>query len=332
MESKVSHYGNMASPGNGNSAMNRNDGTTLSLNNIDLKLLRVFKCVVEAGGMTAASHELNIGLAAISKQVSDLEIRLGMTLCSRGREGFELTEYGVNVYQATLELFVSLNTFRERVHSSRNEVLGDIAISVVDNTISDTQSPVTKAVQQLHQNAPKVNIRLQTSQLEDIERGISEGRFHCGIGPVYEKKEAFEYFLLYHETSKIYCSSSHPLFNKEAENNVSIDTIKQQKMINHMYVSHRDTSGILPVHDTKIQAVQVESVAMLILTGHFIGYLPEHYAQSYIDRGLLQALSNEKLVAETPFYLMLKKGKKINPVINLFMQALAINEAAVASL
>lgn len=103
-------------------------------------------------------------------------------------------------------------------------------------------------------------------------------------------------------------------------------------MINHMYVSHRDSSSLLPVHDTKIQAVQVESVAMLILTGHFIGYLPEHYAQSYIDRGLLQELSNEKLVAKTPFYLMLKKGKKINPIINLFMQALSISESAVASL
>ncbi|MEN3752569.1 hypothetical protein ABC733_07220 [Mangrovibacter sp. SLW1] len=99
------------------------------------------------------------------------------------------------------------------------------------------------------------------------------------------KKEAFEYFLLYHEISKIYCSSKHPLFNGKTHSDVTIDTVKQQKMVNHMYVSHRDTSGLLPVHNTKIQAVQVESVAMLILTGHFIGYLPEHYAQSYINQG-----------------------------------------------
>jgi hypothetical protein len=31
------------------------------------------------------------------------------------------------------------------------------------------------------------------------------------------------------------------------------------------------------VQESGVQAVQVESVAMLILTGHFIGYLPEHY-------------------------------------------------------
>jgi hypothetical protein len=39
----------------------------------------------------------------------------------------------------------------------------------------------TSAVQQLHQKAPKVQIRLQTAQLDDIERGISEGRFRSSL-------------------------------------------------------------------------------------------------------------------------------------------------------
>ncbi len=60
----------------------------LALSGLDFKLLKVFKAVVEAGGFSAAQNELNVGLAAISKQISDLEIRIGMRLCTRGREGF----------------------------------------------------------------------------------------------------------------------------------------------------------------------------------------------------------------------------------------------------
>jgi DNA-binding transcriptional LysR family regulator len=45
-----------------------------------------------------------VGLAAISKQISDLEIRIGMRLCTRGREGFHLTEEGRLVYQASIGL------------------------------------------------------------------------------------------------------------------------------------------------------------------------------------------------------------------------------------
>lgn len=315
MESKVSNTGNMNYP--------RTENSSVTINNVDLKLLRVFKCVVEAGGLTSASHELNIGLAAISKQVSDLEIRLGMTLCSRGREGFELTEYGITVYQATLELFASLTTFRERLHNSRNELLGDLSISVVDNTISDPQSPVTKAVQKLHVAAPKVNIRLQTAHLDEIEKGLNEGRFNCALAPVYEEKIDFDYYPAYEEISKLYCSDEHILFSMPASD-ITLELLKQQKIIHHTYVSHRHGNKLFAFHQSNIQAVQVEAVAMLVLTGHFIGYLPAHYAERYVNEKRLRVVGPEELNVCTPFCLIIKKGRKINQLIKLFMDALGI--------
>jgi len=307
----------------GNMNYPRTDNSSVSINNVDLKLLRVFKCVVEAGGLTSASHELNIGLAAISKQVSDLEIRLGMTLCSRGREGFELTAYGITVYQATLELFASLNAFRDRLHHSRNELLGDFSLSVVDNSISDPLSPVTKAVQQLHTAAPKVNIRLQTAHLDDIEKGLNEGRFNCAIAPAYEKKSDFDYYNIYNEISCLYCSCGHVLFNEE-HNKITLERLKQQKIINHTYVTHRHGNKLFAFNESNIQAVQVEAVAMLILTGHFIGYLPEHYAQHYVNENKLRVLGPPELQMTAPFCLIIKKGRKINQIIKLFMDALGI--------
>lgn len=92
----------------------------LALSGLDFKLLKVFKAVVEAGGFSAAQNELNVGLAAISKQISDLEIRIGMRLCTRGREGFHLTEEGRLVYQASIDLFASVDNFRDRLSSAQN--------------------------------------------------------------------------------------------------------------------------------------------------------------------------------------------------------------------
>nr|BFE98074.1 hypothetical protein GCM10020185_86100 [Pseudomonas brassicacearum subsp. brassicacearum] len=91
----------------------------LALSGLDFKLLKVFKAVVEAGGFSAAQNELNVGLAAISKQISDLEIRIGMRLCTRGREGFHLTEEGRLVYQASIDLFASVDNFRDRLSSAQ---------------------------------------------------------------------------------------------------------------------------------------------------------------------------------------------------------------------
>ncbi|MDP1045350.1 LysR family transcriptional regulator, partial [Klebsiella pneumoniae] len=81
------------------------------------------------------------GLAAISKQISDLEIRIGMRLCTRGREGFGLTEEGKLVYQASIELFTSVDSFRDKLSSAQNELIGDLSVGVIDNTVSDVNSP-----------------------------------------------------------------------------------------------------------------------------------------------------------------------------------------------
>lgn len=65
--------------------------------NLDFKLLHVFLTVADSGGLTQAQEPLNIGLSAISTCLSDLEKRLGLTLCHRGRGGFVLTDQGREV-------------------------------------------------------------------------------------------------------------------------------------------------------------------------------------------------------------------------------------------
>ena len=68
------------------------------LSDMDLRLLQVFKSVAECGGMAAAELELNIGTSTVSRHMKDLETRLGLTLCRRGRAGFALTAEGQRVY------------------------------------------------------------------------------------------------------------------------------------------------------------------------------------------------------------------------------------------
>jgi DNA-binding transcriptional LysR family regulator len=53
------------------------------ISDMDLRLLRVFRTVVDCGGMAAAELELNIGASTVSRHIKDLETRLGLRLCSR---------------------------------------------------------------------------------------------------------------------------------------------------------------------------------------------------------------------------------------------------------
>src|SRR5574343_1906153 len=85
------------------------------ISDMDLRLLRVFRAVVDCGGMSAAELELNIGTSTVSRHIKDLEARLGLTLCRRGRAGFALTAEGQRVYDETLRLLASVRSFRDSV-------------------------------------------------------------------------------------------------------------------------------------------------------------------------------------------------------------------------
>ena len=75
------------------------------LSKVDIHLIYVFSVVAEARSFAAAQAVLNTSPSTISRQVSDLENRLGEVLCRRGRGGFMLTEFGQQVVSAAHELF-----------------------------------------------------------------------------------------------------------------------------------------------------------------------------------------------------------------------------------
>ena len=82
------------------------------LGDYEIKQLRIFKTIVECGGFSAAEAQLNISRPTISIHIANLESRLNLTLCKRGRGGFSLTEEGKVIYQQTQHLLEALEGLR----------------------------------------------------------------------------------------------------------------------------------------------------------------------------------------------------------------------------
>ncbi|TDV59713.1 LysR family transcriptional regulator [Pseudomonas sp. LP_7_YM] len=306
---------------NGNLPKRSGDVAISMASAMDLKLFRIFRAVVEAGGFTAAQIELNISLAAISKQISDLEIRLGMRLCTRGREKFCLTEEGKLIYEASLELFMALDNFRERVGNVRGELLGDLNIAVIDNTVSDAGSPLVAALKALQEKAPKARVRLNVAPLEEIEQGILKGRFAVGIVPVYSARDEFKVVPLYEEKSELYCSNTHPLFAM-ADEDIGEKCLAEAQFIDHAYAVHKEKLKLLGLRNVTAVATQVEAVAILIMTGRYLGYLPTHWAESYVQRDMMRSIKAHAFSIATPVKLLCKPNAPHNPLLEVFLETM----------
>ena len=117
-----------------------------TLHDVDLKLLRVFAAVVEHGGFGPAQAVLNISLSRLSSMIAELERRLGVRLCHRGRVGFRLTDKGGQVYQSSLKLMNSLEGFRAEVGALRGRLVGTLTIGMVDNIVSNPECRLSEVI------------------------------------------------------------------------------------------------------------------------------------------------------------------------------------------
>jgi LysR family transcriptional regulator, transcriptional activator for bauABCD operon len=259
------------------------------ITDLDLRLLRVFKAIVEERGLKAAQAALGVGLPTISKQLSDLEGRFGVRLCQRGRQRFELTPEGEIIYNAVIALFAGLDSFESEVAQVRRGLRGEIRIGVMDNTISDPRSPLVGALGAL--GAPEgsnLHLRLSVLDPESIELRVLDGRLDIGIVPIYKKRPGLEYRTIYREQSLLYCGRAHPLFDAETDPEPAV--LKTFAFVEHAYVNGLGVEGFSTPVMTGATAWQVEAVAILIMTGRFLGYLPEHYAKPLLRDGSLRQL------------------------------------------
>ncbi|MEH6628707.1 MAG: LysR family transcriptional regulator [Motiliproteus sp.] len=291
------------------------------LGDVDLRLLRIFRKVVECGGFSAAEVELNISRAAISIAMSDLETRLGFRLCQRGRSGFSLTDEGSQVYDYTLQLLSSLEGFRTQVNALHAQLKGELNIGITDNLVTMPHMRITNALSQLKEQGPDVVINISMTPPNEIELGVLDGRLHIGIVPDLRPLSGLNYLPLYQEQSLLYCSHNHPLFGP-AEGVLDPARVGEQDAVVPAYAQTPEIKALHQQLKACATATDREGIAFLILSGRYIGYLPDHFASSWVRDGRMRALLPDRYLYVTQFSAITRKGARANLVLETYLEEL----------
>lgn len=295
---------------------------TGKITDIDLRQLRIFKTVVDCGGFAAAEVELNISRPAISVAISDLESRLKMVLCQRGRAGFVLTDEGRGVYDSIMQLFASMETFKFQVSSLHTTLTGGLNIGISDNLVTMKHMNISMALAHLKKVGPKVDINITMAPPMDIERGVIDGQLHVGVVPSVRQLPSIDYHSLYHEESYLYCGHTHPLFALDQPD-------KQQVLAADTVVSsYAQTAHVKTMEsqfNTTAHSSDREGIAFLILTGAYIGFLPSHFADQWVQSNKLKPLLSSEFHYQTPYAAITRKGARPNRVVDTLMTHLIKN-------
>jgi len=297
------------------------------ISDMDLRLLRVFRAVVDCGGMAAAELELNIGTSTVSRHIKDLETRLGLTLCRRGRAGFALTPEGEKIYAQTTMLLAATDTFRSGVDEIHQRMGGQLHVAVFDKTVSNPQSHIAQAIALFTRQAPDVALNLHVGTLTAIERGVLDGQFQIGIIPGHRSSDLLEYTALFDEAMSLYCGQAHDLYPQPVVN------LGWEQLREHQFAG-------LGYHSPNMEITQQqrlpraatgfdqESIATLILSGQFLGFLPDHYAGSFVRAGQMRAIAPQVLRYDCRFFAIVRRSPQATRATRAFQACLADAHAA----
>lgn len=285
------------------------------ISDADLRLLRVFAAVVDCEGFAGAQAQLGLSTSSISGYIAALEQRLGMRLCNRGRGGFSLTEKGAAIYREAQRLFAAMDEFAANAGAMGGRLTGTLRIGLVDCTVTDPNSPVVRAIRRFDRREHDVRIEMSIGVPATLQRQVLERRLDLAIACFPAELATLPGEFLYNEINSFYCGSEHPLFGKRQ---VTLDDIRACRIIARSYWHRADISR-LGVAREAATVDTMEAQVTLILSGGYLGYLPEHYAAAWVGKGEMRCLLPQQLSYAAPFSLILRRGAAGLPLVREFV-------------
>lgn len=289
------------------------------ISDIDLRLLRIFREVVEAGGFAVATAKLNVAESTISQHMTDLEKRLGVRLCERGRSGFRLTDAGQEIYEATIDLLKDLDRFRDRLHEVSAHVSGRVSLGLPDAIVTLDDALMRDGLARFAKSSPGVHLHIEIGSPRELERGVIENRLHAAITPEHRRIAGLDYQPLFEERNLLFCGRANPLFDLD-DREITNEMLERQRRIDRGYFEGFD-AALFQTDQHAATVYQTEAAALLILSGDYIGFLPEHYARRWVGERQIRALAPARFAFDAAFCLISRKERLEDQRVRLLMRA-----------
>ncbi|WP_095588199.1 LysR family transcriptional regulator [Actibacterium ureilyticum] len=285
-----------------------------NLSEADLKNMRIFRRVADAGGVTAAADLNGAEKSTYSRALKALEDRLDGALCERGPHGFHLTEYGRRVYSAATSLEDALGNVRTEINGARKSLTGALSLGVADNMLTNPAAKISDALEAFFQRAPAVSVSLSIYPPDQLAQVLADRRVHLAVIGAKNLERSMTATPLFDEEYALYCCP-HP-----GQHPPHIDTLRSRGI----GVVHRNFSGPGPSEDSlritaawSVLASGIEAVATYINTGRCVGFLPRHYVEGIrTRRPFVEVPGSESMRRQTTFVVAQETARtKSHPMI-----------------
>lgn len=145
-----------------------------------------------------------------------------------------------------------------------------------------------------------MTFRLEESRSADQQSRTLEGRYDLSIGLFPNQMPGLDYTRLFTECVAFYCVSDHPLAQISNEEDL-IKDIGNHALVSSGTALEQVLNKPIPLPESTVFTEDMDAAMLFILSGHYIGFLPTHFARIWSDKGLVCPILPNRLSTESNF-------------------------------
>lgn len=180
---------------------------------MELRQLRCFVAVAEAGGFTRAAERLGVAQPSLSQQIRRLEDGLGAPLFDRLARGVALTETGRALLPRARRILAEVRDAESRLVEEVSSGAVEIRVGAIP-----TMAPylLPGAVARLRRALPRAQCALREDLTERLVESLIDNELDCALVSAPIEHELIDLEILGEEDMLVVAPAGHPLAEADA--------------------------------------------------------------------------------------------------------------------
>jgi len=228
---------------------------------LEIRHLRYFLAVAEAGSFSRAGDRLGISQPSVSQQMRDLEAGLRVSLFQRRGKRILLTSAGLIFQEHARAILRQLENFLEELNREPGQSRGALHLGVVP--ILDV-ALVPHLLGLFAAGHPGISLTVEEISSTEIETALEEGRMDVGLGFLTRHSPNLRYEPICTDEFALIVSEPHPWWNRRV---IHFSELHQQRLVQlpDSFVMRRMTDEISRKHQVRPRTVaEINAIGTLL--------------------------------------------------------------------
>ncbi len=228
---------------------------------LEIRHLRYFLAVAEAGSFSRAADRLGISQPSVSQQIRDMEAGLRLSLFQRRGKRILLTPAGLVFQEHAQVILKQLETLHRELANEPDQFRGSLHIGVVPILNVPLMPHLLGLFAAAH---PGLSLIVEEISSTEIETALEEGRMDVGLGFLTRHSPNLHYERLCKDAFSLIVANDHPWAKRSL---IPLTDLHQQRLLQlpKSFVMRRMTDEICQKHQVRPRTVaEINAIETLL--------------------------------------------------------------------